>query len=65
MYDSPRGGARRAIRPGITAVETLTSDSELLDCFVALIFDFDFDWDRLAVEVELQKPGQGRGNQLK
>lgn len=32
----------------------LTGDFELLDCFVALIFDFDFDWDFLPVEIELQ-----------
>lgn len=32
----------------------LTGDFDLLDCFVALIFDFDFDWDRLPVEIELQ-----------
>lgn len=37
-----------------TALEMLTGDFELLDCFVALILDFDFDWDCLPVEIELQ-----------
>lgn len=37
-----------------TPLEMLTSDFELLHCFVAFIFDFDFDWDFLTVEIELQ-----------
>lgn len=32
----------------------LTSDFELLHCFVAFIFYFDFDWDCLAMEIELE-----------
>lgn len=40
-----------------TPLEMLTSDFELLDCFVAFIIYFDFDWDCLAMEIEL-KPGQ-------
>lgn len=36
------------------ALETLTGDFDLLDCFVALICDFDFDWDCLPVEIELE-----------
>lgn len=43
----------------------LTSDFELLHCFVAFIFDFDFDWDFLTVEIELQtRTGQDRTGQL-
>lgn len=32
----------------------LTSDFELLDCFVAFVVYFDFDWDCLAMEIELE-----------
>lgn len=37
-----------------TPLETLTSDFELLDCFVAFIFYIDFDWDCLTMEIELE-----------
>lgn len=36
----------------------LTGDFELLDCFVALIFDFDFDWNCLSMEIELHSRTQ-------
>lgn len=34
-------------------LEVPTGDFELLDCFVAVIFDLDCDGDWFAVEVEL------------
>lgn len=50
MHNSALGGARQ----DTTVLEMRTGDFELLDCFVALIFNFDFDWDCLPVEIELQ-----------